>query len=109
MKSDLQNTWNYTSSSYLHVKNKDITLSFDIKKNAFFGNDGCNNIFGDIKLNSQNALKFINIASTKMACEDMQSAYFYVQLLQKVSFYEIKNHTLLLFDKNKVKLLTFEK
>lgn len=83
-------------------------IKLNLKENSFHGNDGCNHIFGSI-IHTKNELEFKNIASTKMACLNMQEAYEFVQKLDKTKYFEIKNDTLLLKNKDKEILLIFIK
>lgn len=83
-------------------------IKLNLKEKSFHGNDGCNDIFGSI-IHTKNELEFKNIASTKMACLNMQEAYEFMQKLDKTKYFEIKNDKLFLKNKDKKTLLTFIK
>lgn len=96
------------NSSWTLNSNLKANINLDFKNSKFYGNDGCNEIFGNIKF-GEKMLEFADIASTKMACENMNETYEFTQNLSKTRYYELKNNTLLLKDKNQKILLKFTK
>ncbi len=88
------------------------SLAFDKNEKNFYGFDGCNNIFGKLKLNKE-GINFQNFNSTLKLCEDMSKPNEFVHLLKKVSFYKINNAnkskltTLHLYDKSRQEILVF--
>jgi heat shock protein HslJ len=73
------------------------------------GNGGCNNYFSEVVLNSGNG-NFVlgNIASTKMACNNMNIEQNYFDVLQQANKYTVKNGILELY-KDNLLLLRFKK
>lgn len=67
-------------------------------ENKVNGNGGCNSFFGTYEFQSDNAITFSKIGSTKMACQDdvMRVEYQFFQALEKTSRYSFKNDTLVL-------------
>lgn len=94
------------NSSWMLNSSLKASINLDFKKAKFYGDDGCNKIFGNIKFGDK-MLEFADIASTKMACENMNESYEFTQNLSKTRYYELKNNTLLLKDKNQKILLKF--
>ncbi len=93
----------------LNVKTlKPISLEFNLAQRRFYGNDGCNDIFGDFNIKGE-MLKFKNIASTRMACENMVFSNQYVNLLKKSKYFKIEELRLYLCDGEKNKMLEFLK
>lgn len=86
-----------------------VKLQFDEEKKEFFGNDGCNNIFGKLEKINETELVFGEIASTKMACKNMEFSSAYIQLFHSVHFYKIKNLHLFLLDGDKKIVLEYKK
>lgn len=101
----------WTISKPLHVKrfDKAINITFDTQKKRFYGNDGCNKIFGNIEILNDKNLQFGMIASTKMACEDMDTPLHYTSLLGQTKNYKIEKNTLILLDGSQNVLLEFAK
>lgn len=58
------------------------------------GKGGCNRISGSFELNGTNGLKFGAIASTKMACPDMEQEAIFLQSLSEVNQWKIVNNEL---------------
>lgn len=94
----------------LHVKTlHPISLEFDKEENKFFGNDGCNALFGTLQNFDDTKIRFGVLGGTRMACEYMEVSSRYTSLLKKVYFYEIEGLTLVLFDQSKNIILEFSK
>ena len=89
------------------IVNTKAFIRFDKEKGSAGGNSSCNN-FGSSATINGNEVSFKNIFSTKMYCDAVQSIEddFFAQL-QKVTRYEIKGNTLLLFAGDNL-LLDFE-
>lgn len=65
---------------------------------TFTGKAGCNNMSGRYALKGT-SIKFTNIITTKMACENLEQETAFLQLLQNtVSAYSINDNQLLLRD-----------
>ncbi len=85
-----------------------VSLTLDLPKNKFYGSDGCNNIFGELK-SLKDKISFKSINSTSMLCENMKISDQYIDLLQKSKTYKMDKTSLLLLDKNNNKILEFTK
>jgi heat shock protein HslJ len=86
---------------------RDAFLEFMPTEKKFTGNGGCNRINGSYSLEKKNTLRFGEVLSTKMSCEDINFENALVSTLAEVNRYESTGSTLLLKDDNKV-LLIFE-
>ncbi|WP_413533250.1 META domain-containing protein [Empedobacter brevis] len=80
------------------------TLTF--QNNKVSGNDGCNNLTGAY-LAVGNSLTVKNVATTRMACEGVDS-YSFGERFNNVNKYEIKDGKLILFA-NDAKTMVFKK
>jgi len=84
-------------------------IEINLSENRFFGNDGCNNMMGGLKLVDDKKLEFGMIAGTKMACPDMQNSYKFTQALGETKTYKIEALKLFFFDVEGNELLQFKK
>lgn len=97
----------YKPNGYTQVLIRNAFISFNVADGKTGGNGGCNS-FGGILVVAGNGLSISNIFSTKMYCSDVQSIENdFLKQLRKVTRYEIKGNTLLLFEKDNP-LLEFE-
>lgn len=69
-------------------------LQFDNENARVSGNASCNNFFGSYELREGNRISFGQLGSTMMACLDMSAESTFLQILQKVDNYAIKDDTL---------------
>jgi len=90
-------------------RNRTPQIEINLAENRFFGNDGCNNIMGGLKLVDAEKLEFGMIAGTKMACLNMQNSYKFTQALGKTRTYKIDGLKLYCFDSEGKELLQFKK
>lgn len=75
-----------------------VALEFDVKDNRFYGKAPCNNINGSFALNGY-SIRFSNIASTKMACDNLDQEGYYLKLLEeRISAFTIDKDKLYLRD-----------
>ncbi|MCB9096454.1 MAG: META domain-containing protein [Arcobacter sp.] len=72
-----------------------------------FGTLGCNNFFGTYK-KDKNEIMFQGVASTKMMCHAIKTEDNFSKVLQNTKTYEIKEESLILFDKDKKEIAKFE-
>jgi heat shock protein HslJ len=86
---------------------KSVTLNFDETPGRISGRGSCNTFFGSYKLDGS-ALKFSEIGSTKMMCDNMQVETEYFSLLKSTDKYEIKSGKLSLYSSSSV-ILVFKK
>lgn len=82
-------------------------IRFDETKKRVIGNGSCNSFGGSVTIND-NSLKIGNLFSTKMYCEAVQTIETdFFAALAKVSRYEIKGNSLLMYQGDML-LLEFE-
>ena len=86
-----------------------ITLLLTFEPENVSGFSGCNRYFGKFST-KKNRLSFKQMACTQMACpqQDMSLEDRYLQLLEKVNSFTMRNDTLMLMKNDKV-LLIFER
>ena len=94
---------------YQHAQFKHPTIEINTIENRFFGNDGCNNMFGGIDTLTHNELRFGMIGSTLMACDDMTLSDTFRQKMEEVKFYEVIDSKLYLLNGNKETQLVLKK
>lgn len=70
----LNGNWQITSVGGKNVDNDEATMFIDINELKIHGNTGCNYFNGQLYINpdKSNAIDFSNIASTRMACPNME-------------------------------------
>lgn len=83
---------------------RDAHISFDVNQKQFSGNGGCNQINGTYTIGSS-SIAFRDVASTKMACEDLAFEQTFLETLATVNKYELRDDQLLLKNKRKVVLV----
>ncbi len=83
---------------------KDAYLSFEADRKTFTGNGGCNQINGSYNLEKK-TIRFGEVISTKMSCQDIQFENAFLSTLGNVDRYEQKGNDLLLKKKNEVLLI----
>ncbi|MEI6947180.1 META domain-containing protein [Paraflavisolibacter sp. H34] len=66
--------------------------------NKLNGHGGCNSFFGTYELPGGNGIRFTGVGSTRMACEDMQVEYRFLQALQAAGQYTVQGDALALQD-----------
>lgn len=84
-------------------------LEFNLKENRVFGNNGCNNYFGEIKTLEEGKLNLGTLGSTRMACPDSDIEFKYMKQLQSVAEFYVSSDSLYLLDKEAKTLLCFER
>ena len=89
-------------------RNQEAHMMFIKKDTMVFGSGGCNRFRGSFELDAlNNQLSFQPMATTMMACDNLETEDKFFKTLEKVSQYEIKNDSLMLFDDNKTGLAKF--
>src|SRR5262245_12553021 len=82
---------------------RDAYISFETTNKSFSGNGGCNQVNGKYTL-TKNEIRFTDVASTKMSCNDIAFENTFLTTLYTVDHYEIKNGDLLLKKKKETVL-----
>jgi len=93
----------------LNGNSKQPVLEINIAEKRYNGNDGCNNIFGDIKTLGKNKITFSKMAGTLMACPDMEMPELYKNALAGTAKYERKGLILTFMDAEGNEILKFRK
>lgn len=84
-------------------------MELHINEMQMYGNDGCNDIFGEIELLDSAAISFGNVAATKMLCPNMILPNTYNKALQKIRSYKLEGLVLIFFDEQSKEILRFKK
>lgn len=87
-------------------------IAFDVKKKTIHGNAGCNLINGGFETNADNAksISFPGIASTMMACPDMETEGKILKAINEVrSFDVLSGGGIGLYDANNALVVVLEK
>ena len=97
------------------LNNKPVTKKSDkpyfihlIKDNQFTAFAGCNNLFGQYNLEDNNKISFSKVASTMMACEDMETEQEFAKVLEMADNYNFDGKTLKLNKARMAPLAEFE-
>jgi heat shock protein HslJ len=77
------------------------TLTLIYRDSTFSGNGSCNQYFGNFET-SGNTIKFKELGSTKMMCDDMNIEINFFNAIKKSTSFEIKDDTLLLYSGGKI-------
>ena len=87
-------------------------IAFDVKKKSIHGNAGCNLINGGFETSTSNAksISFPGVASTMMACPDMETEGKILKALNEVkSFDVLAGGGIGLYDANNALVMVLEK
>jgi len=74
---------------------RDAYISFDIGEKRFSGNGGCNQITGNYSV-SRNSIRFTDVVSTKMSCNDIEFENTFLSELNTIDRYEVRGTDILL-------------
>ena len=83
---------------------RDAFIRFEVPDKRFSGNGGCNQINGNYSLD-KNELKFSEVISTKMSCNDIDFENTFLNTLGTVDHYEIRGTDLVLKDRRETVLV----
>jgi len=78
---------------------RDAHISFDVAAKKFSGNGGCNQVNGNYSVDKK-MIKFTEVLSTKMSCNDIEFENTFLSTLSSIDHYEVSGNDLLL-KKNK--------
>lgn len=84
-------------------------LEIHVAEKKIFGNDGCNDMFGNIETLDATSISFGKIGSTKMYCPNMVLPTAYTKALLLVRTYKLKGLELFFFDLRDKEILRFQK
>lgn len=116
--SDLDGEWGVIemNGKSLNPAETNQVMVFDIARQSLSGNAGCNRLMGKIEYNDsyKNIVKFPQVATTRMACPDMNGETELLGALNKVVRFEAQGGAkpiteIALFGTNNDKLLVLKK
>lgn len=101
--------WKLTELNGQKVENTRRDIYIMLKDNQRVqGFGGCNNLIGNYEVKENNRLNFSQVASTQMACEDMQKESELFQVLRMVDNYNLTGNNLMLNKARMAPLAVFE-
>src|SRR5690606_4947616 len=71
------------------------------------GNGGCNVLMGNYKLEDNNMIKFSQMATTMMACQEVEYEHEFLRVFEEAELYNVKKDTLVLKTTDMEPLATF--
>ena len=83
---------------------RDAYINFEVPEKRFSGNGGCNQLSGNYTID-KNEIRFTEVTSTKMSCEDIAFENTFLDNLQLVDRYEMNGSDLLLKKKREIVLI----
>ncbi|MGE0018547.1 MAG: copper resistance protein NlpE N-terminal domain-containing protein [Draconibacterium sp.] len=87
---------------------KEAFLFINTDGKSIYGNAGCNSVHGGIEIGEMNRIKFLKMASTMMACPDMEAEREFLQVLETADNYNLIGDTLVLNRARMAPLARFE-
>jgi len=84
-------------------------IEIHVNDNRLMGNGGCNQLFGKVSFEGAQGISLSEVGSTKMACPELKTESEFLQLLQTVKLYEIRDLMLYLKDAQGAELLKLKK
>ncbi len=82
------------------------TIEFDAADTMAYGRTNCNRFFGKYEETADGGLRFGNIGATRMACPHMEYELDFLQMLNSVDRYTVRDGELTFYG-NSVPLATF--
>ena len=83
---------------------KDAQISFDVSAKTFSGNGGCNQINGNYNVEKKD-IRFTDVLSTKMSCNDIEFENTFLSRLSSIDRYDVNGSDLLLKKKKETMLI----
>jgi heat shock protein HslJ len=83
---------------------RDAFITFEVNEKRFTGNGGCNNINGNYTIN-RSEIKFTDVISTKMSCDDIEFENAFLSTLGNVDRYEKRGDDIVLKRKREALLV----
>lgn len=116
---DLNGEWNVVelNGKNLNPEETNQFLGIETSTERLFGNAGCNRIMGKVEYNNvtqKNIIRFLNVASTRMACPDMSGETELLKTLSDVARFEVEGNSkpikkIVLYGMNGSKVMVLEK
>lgn len=107
----LNGNWQIMSVNGKEVNSDDATIFIDINELKVHGNTGCNYFNGDLFINPErsNAIDFSNLASTRMACPNMeQESAIMLALEETTSAIQGSDNNVMLLSSSGKELMTLK-
>ena len=83
---------------------RDAHISFDVAAKKFSGNGGCNQVNGNYSVDKK-MIKFTEVLSTKMSCNDIEFENTFLSILGTIDRYEVRGSDLVLKKKKETMLV----
>ena len=83
---------------------RDAHIDFDVSAKRFTGNGGCNQINGNYSIDKR-TIRFTEVLSTKMSCNDIEFENIFLSILSSIDRYEVNGNDLRLKRKNETLLV----
>ena len=83
---------------------RDAHINFDVANKRFSGNGGCNQINGNYSVEKR-TIKFTEVLSTKMSCNDIDFENTFLSTLSSIDHYEVRGTDLLLKSNKETRLV----
>jgi len=88
--------------------NKEPYIILKAENQRLKGTGGCNSLNGSYELKENGRISFSRIATTRMACQDMETEIALLKVLETEDSYSVKNDTLILNRGRMAPLARFE-
>ena len=86
----------------------DAHLIFNSDNGIINGSGGCNRIFGDYTLDRKKSIRFSEVGATRMTCQNQPFEDRFLDLLDRVRYYEIQGDMMLLKNSKKDVILKLQ-
>ena len=83
---------------------RDAHITFDPTVKRFSGNGGCNQVNGSYSVDKK-MIKFTEVLSTKMSCNDIDFENTFLSTLSSIDHYEVRGNDLLLKKGKEIRLI----
>jgi heat shock protein HslJ len=77
---------------------RDAFIEFTPQEKRFTGNGGCNRISGQYTMEKKDGIRFENVISTKMSCNDIAFETSFLNYLNKVDKFKMEENTIVFRD-----------
>lgn len=86
----------------------DAHLIFNSDNGIINGSGGCNRLFGDYTLDRKKSIRFSEVGATRMTCQNQPFEDRFLDLLDRVRYYEIQGDMMLLKNSKKDVILKLQ-
>ena len=83
---------------------RDAHITFETTAKTFSGNGGCNQINGNYTVDKKE-IRFTEVLSTKMSCNDIEFENTFLSMLSSIDHYEVRGSDLVLKKKKETMLV----